>query len=107
MFAMMPLFALLTLVLYARRGRTYGEHLVYALHIHAFTFLLLLAVALVSEALSGWLMLYAMICFWLALRRAFGGRWWPTLMRYTFIGMVYPLLLVVVVLAAFAAAIIL
>jgi hypothetical protein len=105
MFAMMPLFALLTLVLYARRGRTYGEHLVYALHIHAFTFLLLLAVALVSEALSGWLMLYAMICFWLALRRAFGGRWWPTLMRYTFIGMVYPLLLVVVVLAAFAAAI--
>ncbi|HEY3265714.1 MAG TPA: DUF3667 domain-containing protein [Armatimonadota bacterium] len=41
MFALLPLFALLLKLLYARRGRLYIEHLVFALHVHAFAFAVL------------------------------------------------------------------
>lgn len=41
MFAMLPIFALLLKLLYARRGRYYVEHFIFSLHFHAFVFLLL------------------------------------------------------------------
>ena len=40
MFVMLPVFALLLKILYAFRGRAYIEHFVFALHVHAFVFLL-------------------------------------------------------------------
>ena len=46
MIVMLPFFALITWVLYWRRHMVYGEHLAYALHVHAFSYLLLLAIAL-------------------------------------------------------------
>jgi hypothetical protein len=98
MFLMLPLFALITKLLYFTRGRPYGEHVVYALHVHAFAFFLLLAVALVSEAATGWLMLGGALYFWLAMRRVFGGRWWATSARFAAIGMLYPALLFLAIL---------
>src|SRR5258706_10458312 len=50
-FLLLPVFALLTRVLYWRRGMLYGEHLVYALHIHAFAFFALLLLNLLPEKL--------------------------------------------------------
>ena len=59
MFVLLPFFTLFLKGLYVRRGRYYGEHLVFALHTHAFAFFSFAALALVLsvtppiEALSG------------------------------------------------------
>jgi hypothetical protein len=51
MFMLLPVFALLLKLLYVRRKRFYGEHLVFTLHTHAFMFIVfigLLAMALLE-----------------------------------------------------------
>lgn len=50
-FLMLPVFALLLKLLYIRSGRLYIEHLILGLHTHAFLFILLIVVTLLS--LSG------------------------------------------------------
>lgn len=105
MFLMMPLFAFMTRLLYWKRKFLYGEHVVYALHVHAFAFFLLLAISLVDATVGTWLWFAGMLYFWLAMRRVFGGRWWATGLRYAFIGISYPLLLSMAIFAALAAAV--
>ena len=105
MFLFVPVFALLTQLLYRRRKLYYGEHLVYAFHIHAFTFFLLIPMAFLPESVSPLIALYGTIYYFMAMRRVFGGRWWPTLLRYGVIATVYPLLLLVAMLIVFAFAV--
>ena len=94
MFFCLPLFALLTLILYRRRKLYYGEHLVYAMHVHAFAYLLLLAIALSPKAISEWLYIVGAVYFWMAMRRVFGGRWLPTFLRYSIVGVLYPMMMI-------------
>jgi hypothetical protein len=67
--AALPLFALYLKLIYARTGRRYGEHLVFALHVSAFAFLLASAMILIPGNLA-WLLaalysrLYALITPW-------------------------------------------
>ncbi len=88
-FAFLPAFALLTQMLCRGRHLRYGEHLVYAFHVHAFAFLLLLAIALANATIGELLYLAGVVYFWLAMRRVFGGRWWATALRFAAIGTVY------------------
>jgi hypothetical protein len=106
MFAMLPVFALFTRLLYWRRRLPYGEHFVYALHVHAFTFVLLLGMALLPAGLADWLSLAGMIYFAVAMQSVFGGRKWVTALRYALIGICYPVLLSIVILLTLAAAVI-
>jgi len=105
MFLFLPVFALMTKLLYLGRKLFYGEHLVYAFHVHAFTYLMLLLVALSSKAVGDWLYLAGAIYFWLAMRRVFGGGWWATSWRYVFIGIAYPILLLLVIVLTLIAAV--
>lgn len=80
-FALVPLFAVSTSLLYWRRKRWYAEHFLFALHLHAFVFLTMLvtlggASAAVPLLYFGW-MAYITV----ALRRWMGGRWWPQALR--------------------------
>ncbi len=93
MFMLLPLFALLTKLLYFRRDYYYGEHVVYALHIHAFTFFVMLMAALLQGVLSGIVLVAAAIYYLVALQRFFGGNWLLTLIRYSVIGILYPVML--------------
>lgn len=93
LFLMLPLFALLTKLIYVRRKMYYGEHVVYALHVHAFTFFVLLLKALLPDYVGDAVLLAALIYYFIAMQRFFGGRWWATTLRYAFVGAVYPLLL--------------
>ncbi|MEM6325701.1 MAG: DUF3667 domain-containing protein [Bacteroidota bacterium] len=52
-FLLLPLFALLMKMLYIRRGWYYAEHLVFALHVHAFIFAILTAGAVVWWIVGG------------------------------------------------------
>jgi hypothetical protein len=93
LFLMLPLFALMTKLIYIRRGMYFGEHVVYALHVHAFTFFVLLLKALLPRYVGDAVLMAALVYYFFAMQRFFGGRWWATALRYAFIGAVYPLLL--------------
>jgi Protein of unknown function (DUF3667) len=81
LFVLMPGFAWLLKGVYWRRRMLFTEHLVFALHVHALW--LLAALLLLTESL--WLILPTLVLVpaytLLAMRRVYGGRWWPRLLR--------------------------
>ena len=102
MFLLVPLFALITRVTYANRGRNYAEHLVFALHVHAFIFFL---GALVSPLANLYfLSIPASVYIGPALIRVFGGRRGPALARYVAVLLVYGALVIATVFAIIFAA---
>jgi hypothetical protein len=105
MFLFLPVFALLFKVIYLGRRMYYGEHLVYAFHVHAFSFLLLLILAFIPEPFGQIFMLWGFVYYWLAMRRVYGGRWWATTLRYMTVSVLYPLMLVLFLSATLVAAV--
>lgn len=82
LFLLLPVFALLLKLLYLRRGILYLDHLVFALHFHAFAFVVLTAMVLIEAAgipppvvapagVASWLWIF--VYLFLALRRVYGG----------------------------------
>lgn len=98
-FFLLPFFSLLTMGVYGRRRLLYGEHLVYAFHVHAFAFFAMLAMALLP-AVSDWILLASFIYYLVAMQRFFGGRVWVNLLRYGAISILYTALIAAVILAA-------
>ncbi len=110
LFVLLPLFALMLKVLYLFKRRLYMEHLIVALHSHAF---LCLAVLLlfVLMALTHWLapdggalavvfhLLEAAIWIWMPLylllmqKRVYAQGWPMTLLKYSVLGWCYMVLL--------------
>jgi predicted RNA-binding Zn-ribbon protein involved in translation (DUF1610 family) len=96
MFALVPLFAALMKLVHWRRTMTYGEHVVFALHLHAFwilAILLSLAHQWIATIVSFAIPIYAI----LAMRRVYKGRWFPTILRALAVAVVYIALAVVAV----------
>ena len=89
MFLLLPCFALWLKLAYLNRRRRYTEHLVFALHVHAFWF------AALALTVPGWAWL-SLPAFWavpiytlLAMRRVYGGRWGPRLLRALMVSALY------------------
>lgn len=99
MFVLLPLFALLLKLLFVRHRRYYGEHLVFALHIHAFSFVVftcltaLQAATGTTEQLTGslrWLVggSVLMLVAWapayvlVALKRVYEQGWIKTTLKW-------------------------
>ena len=86
MFALLPLFALFLRILYRRGGR-YPAHFIFALHLHAFAFLLLGAITIPAAASAGFdvlepfAFLAIVVYLAIALRCVYGGTWPATLAR--------------------------
>jgi hypothetical protein len=95
LFALLPVFALIVSIFY--HGRKYPEHLYFAIHLHAFTFLALAVVALAKfTRLSGLIAAVAALSFLavpvyatLAFRRTYGGSLARTLAKGVGIGAIY------------------
>ncbi|MEO5829131.1 MAG: DUF3667 domain-containing protein, partial [Rhodanobacter sp.] len=119
MFVMIPLFALLLKLFYAFRQRLYMEHLIVALHSHAYLFLsLLLGVSL--GALSHWLAPHAAwvthplywlewaLALWIPVyllimqKRTYRQGWPMTLLKFCCIGWCYFWLLILALIVAAA-----
>jgi hypothetical protein len=81
MFLMVPLFALGLKLLYLKRGLRYTEHLVFALHLHAFWFIALACTLVPFKPVSGLAVMAMPVYAFLAARRVYGGRWWAGLLR--------------------------
>ncbi|MEO7071816.1 MAG: DUF3667 domain-containing protein [Rhodanobacter sp.] len=110
MIVLVPLFALLLKGVYLFRRRLYMEHLVVALHSHAFLFLCLL-LGVGASMLSAWLVphadwlgtpltwvqwglwLWAPLYLLLMQKRVYAQGWPMTLLKYAFVGWCYVWLL--------------
>lgn len=110
LFIMLPLFALMLKILYVFKRRLYMEHLIVALHSHAFLCLALLLM-FVTMGLQSWLApdkgflhglfgwIDALLWLWMPIyllimqKRVYGQGWTMTLLKYCFLGFCYFLLL--------------
>ena len=110
LFVLMPLFAVLLKVTYIFKRRLYMEHLMVALHSHAFIFLSLLLLVIVQLLLdwatihAPWLspllhLLRVAIWVWLPVylflmqKRVYGQGWTMTALKYCFVGWCYVVIL--------------
>lgn len=102
-FALMPVFALFLKILYLGKGRTYGEHFLFALHTNAFAFFMLGLLILVPE---GWGLVSFGLFIWLtfylptAMRRVYGGGRVTTALRWLVLMAVHLLSIVLAVIVA-------
>ena len=79
-FLLLPLFAIYLQLAYRRR--TYGEHFLFALHLHSFWFLMLLVLLLptpewIRVLLMGYLAVYSAA----ALHAVYAASWWKTVLK--------------------------
>jgi len=110
LFVLMPLFAVLLKIAYIFKRRLYMEHLMVALHSHAFIFMSLLLVTLVhvargwTDVHAGWAspllgLLSAAMWAWLPIylflmaRRVYRQGWLMTTIKFCFIGTCYMVML--------------
>lgn len=81
MFVLLPIFAIWLKLIFIDKRRHYTEHLVFALHLHAFWFLmvplLLVPIPAIQIAAVTAIMIYPLV----AIQRVYRTRWWSTLMR--------------------------
>jgi hypothetical protein len=78
---LVPVLALYLKLLYWNRQRLYGEHLVVAFHAQTVAFIFALVSAIPFEWLTPVLIIVLFVQAFIALRRVYGGRPWPTLVR--------------------------
>lgn len=94
-FVLLPIFALLLKVLYAGRGRYYAEHFTFALHAHAFFFVMFIIMFILPwSGLNGMLMLWMGAYVWLAMKRVYGQGWARTTVKWGILGWSYLFILV-------------
>jgi hypothetical protein len=100
MFLLLPAYAAILALFF--RGRTYPEHVIFALHLHAFVFLGLLAARAADlwpdgdGWVDGFVSLLVAAYSVVALRRAYGRSWGSTLARSVGVGATYGLVFLVV-----------
>ncbi|MDX1440544.1 MAG: DUF3667 domain-containing protein, partial [Rubricoccaceae bacterium] len=100
MFLLLPLFALLMKVLFVRRDWYYTEHLVFALHTHAFAFIIFTlfvaayGFAFIPDYVS-WIVsaltLLIPLYFYIAMKRVYKQGWIKTALKMCVIGFAYML----------------
>jgi hypothetical protein len=89
-FFMMPLFAFMLKLLYARRKRFYVEHFVFALHVHSFAFLMftlmmVLRVGWINGLMGAWFL----VALFIAMKRVYGQGWLRTLLKFGMLAWAY------------------
>lgn len=89
MFVLLPVFAGGLALVYRGRRLRYTEHLVFALHVHAFWFVMLGINLLPLGGVEGIAWLAVPVYTLLAMRRVYGGRWWPRLLRAGAVALLY------------------
>jgi len=113
MFLLLPLFAFLMKVLFVRRKWYYTEHLVFALHTHAFAFTLFAVAALTSglsfvpDQVSGFFFFLSAtipLYFYFAMKHVYGQGWIKTAFKMAIIGWIYFFVLLMGILLAVALA---
>lgn len=99
MFVLLPAFAAALKLAYWNRGLRYTEHLVFALHVHAFWFAVLALNLLPLGGFEGLSWFAVPVYTLVAMKRVYGGRWWPRWLRAAAVSTVYLLVMVAAMVA--------
>ena len=106
MFVLLPVFAVCLMLATPGRGLRYTEHLVFALHLHSFWFIVLAVVRLLPWANAYWGGVVLMAAYTLlADGRVYGGPWWQRLLRALALTLMYAGMLAVAVPVAYLLAV--
>lgn len=96
MFLLLPIFALLLKLLYARRGKLYVQHLIFALHFHALAFLVFAAATgfLITDSatlhtIGGWFLLLPFVYLFIAMHHVYEQGWLKTGIKVTLLLGIY------------------
>ena len=90
MFVLLPVFALLLKLFYGLRKHSYIEHFVFALHLHAFAFLLFIGAMLSRSPFVGGLISVVIAVYTLlAMKRVYRQGYLMTFLKWTLLGLVY------------------
>ena len=89
MFVLLPSFALWLKLAYRNRRLRYTEHLVFALHVHAFWFVALMFTLPSWGLLTAAALLTVPVYTLAAMKRVYGGRLWPRLLRACVVSALY------------------
>ena len=114
MLCCIPLFAFVLKVLYIRKRFLYIDHLIYALHIHAFAYLAIMIVAFSSWELAqvapgvqpfvtAVLVIATILLVLFSIRRVYRQGWFITVLKFIFGGFAYLLVLLLALAATFFA----
>jgi len=98
-FLLLPVFAGIMMLTYRNRRMTYGEHVVFSLHLHAFWFLLFLAIWIVPDSIGSLLQLAVPVYGTWAMHEAYCGRWIATIARAVFASAIYGVVLAIAMIA--------
>lgn len=113
MLCCIPLFALVLKVLYVRRHIFYIDHLIYALHIHTFSYTSVMLIVLATIGLNrtipgtfaGWVIGLLWITFvvqiFLSIRRVYRQGWFISILKFFTGGLIYLMVLSVALAATF------
>ncbi len=100
-FALLPGFAAGLMLLFRRRRLHYTEHLIFALHLHAFWFGVAALAMAAALAVSEWVLLPLVVVVpgyaLLALKRVYGGAWWSLVPRFALLAAAHLALVIAVV----------
>lgn len=100
MFLLLPVFALMLKVLYLGSGRYYVEHFIFALHVHAFAFLIFTAMMLIQRtSVPNLLWIWPVLYLPLAMRRVYNQNWFITLVKAFVLGVGYWIVVLVAIIA--------
>lgn len=94
-FLLLPVFAGIVSLAWPSRRMTYGEHVVFSLHLHAFWFLAMLPIAFLPGAIGDVLLwLLPLYSVW-AMHTVYGGGWGATVLRAVLVGIAYSAVLLI------------
>jgi hypothetical protein len=95
MFFLLPFFALFLMIIYIRRKRLYVEHLIFALHCHAFVLLILTITSIFQQGwLTGVSFLFMTVYLFKAMRVVYKQSLLKTGFKFIVLGFLYNIVLV-------------
>jgi hypothetical protein len=97
---LMPAFSFGLWLLYRNRGLRYTEHLVFALHLHAFWVIVIAFMMTGIDFINVLGLLAIPVYGLLAMHRVYGGRWWALLLRALVLGVAHLLVVGLTVVGA-------
>lgn len=104
-FLLVPLFAFMLKLLYIRTGRYYIDHFIFALHVHAFAFILFTLMMPVPDAVSRYTTLILLVYLVLAMKRVYAQGWPRTIFKWLTLSGMYGLALGIAIVGAVMVAI--
>lgn len=94
MFGLLPLYAFYLKLVYLSRRMRWSEHLVFALHLHSFWFVMLGLQLFNVEFFKTAALVAVPVYSLIAIQVVYGGRWWATALRAMTLCMLYGMTLV-------------